>query len=195
MRTFRTFIIFISFLLPLSGCLVYSLNPFYTKEKIIEYPSVIGTWECVKGCDDAEIPLGKDWQFTENSVRVTDREGRQSNLVARYFKVGETVFLDTTIHDLDSLAAITSMHLLPAHLLTKVEMDTEKEMLTLTTLNYNWFNGAELEMPFTNIDDVRVFIATPEQWIAFLEKHRSSKDIYDEEDSITLKRKKIVSPE
>ncbi|GAB4389576.1 MAG: hypothetical protein Kow0025_15800 [Thermodesulfovibrionales bacterium] len=186
MRNWRNLIICLCLLLPLSGCVVYSLNPFYTEEKVIHYPEALGEWECVEGCG-GEFDFGRDWRFRDGSVEVTDREGRRTVLSATFFRLGDTVFLDTTVPELDT-ADIAKIHLLPAHLLSRVEMGEDEETLRLTGLDYVWFRDASAGLPFIVTEDTRVFVATPEQWASFLHERGGMEEIYGE--SFVLKRKK-----
>lgn len=195
MKTMRTILVCTIICLPLIGCIVQSLHPFYTEKVVIDFPRIMGNWDLIlTGEEDVSEDGKKPWQFTKDTIEIVDEKGRRSVLKAKYFKVGDTVFVDSTAVDPEEQAGIAewwALHVIPVHLLCKIQI--EEDTLILIPLNYNWFDehaGESKEIPFVKIDDFMIFTATSEQWVSFLNKHHDTKDVFNEEFAYTLRRSK-----
>ena len=184
----------------LAGCYVQSLHPFYTKEKVMDFPKIVGDWKVIKH-GERYIPFNEQipWKFSKDSLEIVDDKGIRSRIKATYFKVGDAVFLDSTADDPDEQGGIGKYwvaHVYPVHMLCKVFV--EGDTLTLMLLNYDWVeknkNTLRNEIPFIEVDEPMMFTATSQQWMSFLEKHRDTKGVFDQENAYVLKRSKEETP-
>lgn len=166
MKTFNSILIGAILCLLLAGCYVQSLHPFYTKEKVIDFPKIVGDWKVIKH-GERYIPYSEQepWRFKKNSVEIVDDKGIQSLIRTTYFKVGDTVFMDSTPTDPEEQSGVGKYwvaHVYPVHLLCKVII--KGDSLTLIPLNYDWFekNAKEFkkEIPFIKADGSMIFTAT-----------------------------------
>lgn len=201
MKTFNSILIGAILCLLLAGCYVQSLHPFYTKEKVMDFPKIVGDWKVIQH-GERYIPYSEQipWKFSKDSLEIVDDKGIRSRIKATYFKVGDAVFLDSTADDPDEHGGIGKYwvaHVYPVHMLCKVVV--EGDTLTLMPLNYDWFekNKEKLgkEIPYIEVDEPMMFTATSEQWISFLQKHKDTKEVFDQENAYILKQSKDSSKE
>jgi len=185
--------LFISFVL--TGCLIQSLTPFYTEDSLIQLPRIYGSWRLIR--DDsgdvskADIPA---WKFAGDRVTSFDGRGLEAKLQVKYFSIDDTVFMDLTAGDpyTSSISEIWAMHVAPVHTLVKVTI--EKDTLTLTPLNYDWFESALvlniITLPAIKLEtaNMTIFNPTPETWIAFLRKYKNEKEIFADKLRYEFKR-------
>ena len=196
MKTLSSVLIVAIFCLLLAGCYVQSLYPFYTKKAVINFPEILGDWKVIKH-GEKYIPYSEQipWKFSKDSLEIVDEKGIRSRIKATYFKVGDALFLDSTAADPDEQGNVGGYwvaHVYPVHMLCKVVI--EGDTLTLMPLNYDWLekNKDKLgkEISFVEIDEPVLFTATSEQWLSFLQKHKDTKDVFDQENAYILKRSK-----
>lgn len=196
MKMFNSILICAILCLLLTGCYVQSLNPFYTKKVVIDFPEIVGDWNVIQHGNNY-IPYAKQepWRFKKNSVEIVDDKGIQSLMRTTYFKFGDTVFMDSTPTDPEEQSGVGKYwvaHVYPVHLLCKVIV--EGDTLTLMPLNYDWFeknkNSLRNEIPYIEIDEPMMFTATSEQWMSFLKKHKDTKGVFDQENAYILKQSK-----
>jgi hypothetical protein len=125
----------------MSGCLVKSLHPFYTEKDLVYKPELNGKWT---GKDSAiwEIKqhkafagLFKDERPTQSyDIVYTDKKGT-SRFLAHLFKVGEQLYLDFYLPDIEG-PDLAVMHLIPAHTLARVELANNQ--ITIKWYNEEW---------------------------------------------------------
>ena len=93
----------------LTGCVLQSLNKFYTDESRIPLPAVCGEWQGVEkdakdtneNEKDKVTPMMKPWKFTEDNLVAYDEKNVASNIKTVYFKAGENIFVDCSSGELD----------------------------------------------------------------------------------------------
>ncbi len=200
MRTAGYIIFALALCAALAGCVVVSLNPYYTEDAIVEFPAAAGEWVLASiGTDTEDKAIGSVWRFHDIYLEITDTEeegGRSSLLESTFFGVANTVFMDTTARPIDEqkkpgISNWWAMHTLPVHLLTRVE--AEGDTLTITPIDQEWLleqvKAGETDLDYVVVDGLEVFTATSEEWMAFLEKYRDAKELYLDVGAYVLKRR------
>lgn len=138
----------------LSGCIVQSIQPFYTEESVIELPSIVGKWRLVtvegKGTEKGEQP----WDFTRNEIETYDGN-ISSRISVTYFKVSGVVFADITVAPLrgdEGPNVWWTVHVMPVHSLWRVDLSGDS--LALTPINHSWVRNL-LEKKKTTLSHAR----------------------------------------
>lgn len=167
--------------LMLAGCIVQSLNPYYTKESISEIPGIEGEWNLLG--DNGKPQPVKPWLFGKEKILAYDERGTQGMLKAVYFRAGESFFLDTTAEEPSKETnEWWVMHVFPVHLVTRVEIHEDK--LTLTPIDYSWLEKAmksgDVNLPhiMQKEENSLIFTASAEEWMGFLKKYANDKDVF-----------------
>ena len=172
----------------LSGCIVQSLNPFYTKEALTELPRLDGEWVLtIKAGDDVTGNNIKPWRFKGDEIQTFDKNGVGSFLKVSYFRVGEQLFADFFPGDPDDrkVNGWWAIHVAPVHTVSKVSIDGKN--LTFTPLNYEWLKKAlktnKITLSHIKIEDEDhlIFTAGSKAWMDFLKRHKNNKGAFDYE--------------
>ena len=112
----------------LTGCVVTSVYPFYTKHDLTFEPALLGDWvESGKTADDGLLRVEK---LGEQSYLITPHGKDSTNsAVAHLFRLKRQLFLDTcaTNHSLDHI---------PVHQVEKI-IQLQPELVT-ASLKYKW---------------------------------------------------------
>jgi hypothetical protein len=168
------------------GC-VPSLQPIATEKDLVFELNLLGTWVEADGKSSFKFQkaaAGKGYE-----VIATNKEGNASKLEARLVRLGNDLFFDTTVRDLDLKGSFAAFHLLPAHLFTKITLSGDT--LSYATLNYNWVEklGGEKKLAIRHetVKDLIVLTASTTELQQFLREHASDKDAF--QTPIELKRK------
>lgn len=185
----------------LTGCYVQSLNKFYTDNLKIELPQIAGEWISI-------IHMGKDvsnkkispWKFTKDTIETYDEDDRYSALNVVYFKIHDNLFMDFTAGNPlkgseDFFNFFWGAGITLTHSLCKVSIEDDK--LIIIPLNIEWFEDRikekKLNLSFVKADRESnyIFTAPTRQWISFLKKYASDKDVFDEKHRFVFKKKKL----
>ena len=158
----------------LGGCVVQSLQPFYTAEIVAPSPVPDGQWQLLN--DDGSPKGPQPWVFSPGKVLSYDEEGRPGTLQLHFFQVAGQTYVDA-IADEPAMEpnGWWLMHLAAVHTASRVEVDGER--LTITPMDYEWMERAitagTLKLPYYRESNAEffVFTATPSAWVAFLDAH------------------------
>lgn len=179
----------------LTGCIIRSLDPFYTDKDLVYDPALAGTWQ-------GEKEEGDTWEFTGNPAEKsyalvhTDKKGNQAEFSVRLFQLGKTRFLDCVLTELtdsdENLNEISSLHLVPTHSILKVEAigkelrlswGSEEKLRNLLKQNPK----AIAHHRFGEKDDFGVLLTAPTAELQeFLKKHLDD-DLFIEPFTLTPK--------
>ena len=164
----------------LAGC-VLSLEPFYTKESVIEMPALNGKWQPADNKGNPE-KNEEPWVFDDDKILTFDK-GDSGLLHVTYFSIGGLIFADTTVHKLQGINEWQAIHLMPVHMVSRIEV--EGNQLTVRPLNINWFDDFIQEHPFANsveIDEYNTLMvnASSQDWVNFLKKYGADKGAFSE---------------
>ena len=178
----------------LGGC-VYSLEPFYTKESLVASP-LAGKWRRLERNGQPEA--SETWEFTADRVLIHDDRGQWRTLDARYFRVGEAMFVDTYPRELSGESpseAYWGIHRAPFHLLSRIEVSAERAVARPLAASAR-FRELSLQLPFASRvaerGDYLTFVngATPAEWKAFLEKHGDDPALFSEKGQLVFSKLK-----
>lgn len=125
----------------LSGCIVQSIQPFYTEDLVVELPSIRGKWRLATIEGKAAEKQERPWEFTKDQIETYDGEV-SSRVSVTYFKVMDAVLADITVAPLRSDEGPNvwwTIHVMPVHSLWRVELSGNS--LMLTPLNYAWIRS------------------------------------------------------
>ena len=169
----------VSFLF-LTGCVLGSVNPFYTPELVVDVPELYGTWfETENGAqDESPIVIAKD------KITTYDDKGTPSDAKIVFFKIDDTLFVDI-FPDSGQLKKDLVGDGDAVHLLNRVSIDGEK--ISFNSLDYEWLSK-EVEagrmtlphQPPANKEDI-VFTAASVQWVEFLRAHKDDPKAFPSE--------------
>src|ERR1700690_2675549 len=114
------------------GCIVQSLNPYYKKESVAIVPGISGEWRLL---DEKGSPgPGRPWVFTEDKVLAYEKNVAEGKLKATYFRIGESIFLDTVADEPgEGTNKWWTMHVFPVHVVAKVVINDNR--LTLIPID------------------------------------------------------------
>ena len=179
-----------------TGCIVQSLNPYFTENSVLEYPEVEGQWILVKEYGKDIISKNvKPWTIEGGLIQAYNQKDVKSALEATFFKVKDTLFLDIYPESPDeTIGFYWTAHLVPVHCVYKVHL--EKDRLTLTPLDYEWLKEecregrVDLQSQWYNDEKDFLFTASSSEWIVFLEKYRDNPKSFPSEKAYVLKSQK-----
>lgn len=188
MNLSRTFL-FLLLLGGVSGCIVQSLNPYYTKESTSEIQGPAGEWTLLDG--EGKPQSVKPWVFSKDEVHTYDKNGTHGVVKAVYFRIGEAVFLDTMADDPPKgMSEWWTMHVMPVHVVTRVYVHEDR--LTLTPIDYAWLKKAvgdgvvKLPHILQKEEDGILFTASAEEWTDFLKKYGEDANVFSAKNAIRL---------
>ena len=106
-----------------SGCIVLSLNPFYTEETKISYTEIEGKWRLLRsvGADVSDSQIDH-WEFMGDIIESYGEENVHSGLEVVYFEINGTIFMDCMPGEMEVANEYWSSMVYPLHVLCKVEM-------------------------------------------------------------------------
>jgi hypothetical protein len=182
-------------MLLLAGCVIQSLNGFYTDESRCPMPGVVGKWQLVaQGGSEVKDKI-KEWELAEGGITAYDEKGVKSKLETVYFKVADSVFVDCTAGAAEENSAniYWILNVMPVHTLCKVVLD--KETLKFIPLDFKQMkktydegkSGLKAVKAQSEADRI-IFTSTSEEWIEFLKKNGSSKELFPEKTAYILKK-------
>ena len=157
-----------------TGCIdipVQSLNPFYTKDAVVELPQLQGEWLSFLVHDNDEVSQMniKPWILEDSTVKIFDENRKISVARTKFFQIEDSYFADIVManfnldlfddsnddmisSDMNSLTdtAFTfwsMFHWRPVHLVYKVQIDEDYTSLVLTPLSLDWLEKILEENP------------------------------------------------
>lgn len=185
----------------LAGCIVQSLNKFYTNESRTPLPAVCGEWQPVeKDAKDNEKSKLLPWKFTEDNIVTYDEKNVSSNITTVYFKVGENIFVDCSTGELDKeknncVNGYWLFCLRGVHTLCKVELGGND--LKLVPINSEklakMVESKECDLNFVKQDgseakEALLYVSGPAEWLKFLEKFGADKELFKSDSALVFKK-------
>lgn len=192
MKPKHFFILLLVFIL--NSCIIKSINPFYTKDKIVFEERIVGDWKSKNGqwkIKDFKT-VWKEFEKEEEEISDSDKfayetyqdsyaveyihKGKAAGFIATAFKVGNETLLDFTPFDYenDSLNRLVAQHLLNTHSVCLVEFGEDN--LELKWLDEDVIerlienNNLKIKHERTGFDEEIVLTANSEELHRFLEK-------------------------
>ncbi|MBI5075894.1 MAG: hypothetical protein HZB62_12110 [Nitrospirae bacterium] len=187
---FILFILIIS-LVVLNGCIVHSVNPFYSKESIADMPALNGKWILKEG--KTEEGLNREWLFSADKITIPDFKGSSATLSSRFFRVDDMLFLDAIA---DSPPEVLSfwwvLHVTPVHTVSRVIL--EEKTMKIIPLDASWMEAAvknktvSLPSVWHQEQKTYLFTATAAEWADFLKKYGKDQNVFMEKEAFVFVR-------
>ena len=141
MKQFRSALMLfctVSLMLCLSGCFVKSYYPFYT-DQAVQY-NVLNFKTFMLVDENGRPKLDKPGTITSDKIIISHKNGESEQINIKFFKAGNTLFLDAQGFFAKETMMYSSMHTLGIHVLYRVGLG--KGSISLTPLNTKWFIDA-----------------------------------------------------
>jgi len=180
----------------LSGCIVQSINRFYTNDLKVELKEIRGKWKLLKdpNGDVSEEDI-KPWVFSDSELLTVDNKNRSSRFDIVVFKVEDTFFIDFMASSPENESEYWSYAVAPKHILARLDIDKENGRLVLTPLDYEWFEerikNKDKDLKFVQAEEdyeIPQFTLSSLEWVAFLKKHLNDKGMFSYKHRIILSR-------
>jgi len=171
--------------LSLSGCVVQSLNPFYTQDIVVAMPAEMkGEWVLNQIVDSKSKDDDVLFMFTEDNLLYQDKAGKY-DLRTVYFKMGDQLFVDLVIQSEQpnnrTVRDTLSVH---PHSLVKVVLDNNEVQLWWPNAgSLKWLAEEQKVKFFTGPEDVTmglVLIGETEEIVRFLKNIKDDPDSFGE---------------
>jgi hypothetical protein len=163
-------------LVPLSGCLVVSLQPVYDEQHVVYEEGLIGTWKEADGNATLVATRGA-W----NAYELAYTDGLDTTRVSGFLtRIGQSVLLDVTTAAGVEEPPVT----VQAHWVFLVEL--RGDTLTLRGMDFDWFKAHAGEKSLAalgivpDVDGNRVMTASTAALRAWLTQHAADTAIWDE---------------
>jgi len=196
-RGFWRWLFAISVLIAAGGCIVQSLNPFYTPEAVIQMPQLNGEWILVQDYGDKPLPADTRWTFRDKEIETRDKRGALGPVQVVYFRVKDSLYADFAPGDPEKMGVNEYWIWTVAGVHTLCKVMLSEDNLTLLPLNYDWLpeqveKQKAISLPFVRAekDDELLFTATGAMWMSFLEKHGQHVEAFSTKHAFVLKRPK-----
>jgi hypothetical protein len=176
----------------LSGCLVQSFHPFYTDKSKVALPQLNGQWDLVTAWGEDASTNVLPWQISDNEIVAYDPNSQPSKVQAVFFKLGKTLFCDTTAGNIGDtkIPWYWAWHVFPVHTVTKVE--TNANSLIFTPLDLDWLTNrvatGRVSLPHLDEEKSLLFTAKAADWEKFLTKYANNMDAFPTNHIYALKR-------
>jgi hypothetical protein len=182
----------------LSGCVVQSFHPFHTGKNLVFPKELLGSWKVQKFAGNAEeVDKINLWDIsgtsaTDAKLQVFDKQNAVGMFHIRFFKVGETLFLDVEPAEPSDEAKFNGLWLFtlrPTHTVCKVE--TKGNILMLKPISFDWLKKSieakKVSLPFLgDLKEIPLFTATPAEWQTFLGQHAGDAEAFPETSAYVL---------
>lgn len=175
----------------LAGCVVHSINPFYTKDLEADMPAISGQWTLIE-CSVKE-DLNKQFTFTKDTIITPEKKGESGKLTSHFFKIDDMVFLDliaTEAPECNSFWWV--LHISPMHTVSRVIV--EEKTMKIIPLNARWIEE-EVKTKSVGLPSVwhreqnsYLFTASSAEWVEFLKKYGKDPRAFPEKEAFVFAR-------
>lgn len=189
MKLFLSLSILFVIMSSVCGCIVQSLNPFYTAGTVIESPVKNGEWKMID--KNGKTEMTNPWLFEKDKITAYDESGLPGVLKVVYFKVEDTLFMDATVDEPNQkVCTWWAMNLTPVHTICRVEI--QDDTLILKPIDYEWIEKAleakTFNLPYLKKKEWESFLitASSQELMNFLEKNRHDIKLFSETHAMTF---------
>lgn len=187
----RKFASIVLMCIALGGCVLGSVNPFYTPDLVVDMPELHGNWTYEVNPEPGEGALVS---ISEGKITISDKGAPPADARLTFFKVDGTLFADF-YPDEGQLKFTLVGEGVPVHLISLVNY--QEGRLLFNPLDYEWLlkqaESGSVNIPFKKSSEDEgadvILTASPEQWIEFLKTHRSNTRAFPHTDEGWLIRK------
>lgn len=163
----------------LSGCVVGSINPFYTPDSVVKRPDLYGRWDF----DKSQNPQPNSQAIiSEGKATIFDAGGKPLDAKITFFKVEDSLFADIYPDQGDLKVRLVGEQAPAVHLVALVKPETDR--IKFNELNYDWLSQ-EVESKKINLRYTRMgvntdilFTPTSNEWMEFLKKYRNDPNAF-----------------
>lgn len=157
----------------LAGCVLGSVNAFYTPDLVVDVSELNGQWTYEDTKDPSDNALVV---IQKGTITISDKGAPPADARLTFFKVGDELFADIYPQD-GQLKFDLVGDGVPVHLICLVKQDNGR--LLFNPLDYEWLikqaGSGAINIPYKKSDsqtasDV-VLTASPEEWVGFLKKY------------------------
>ena len=180
-------ILFYTFLF--SGCSAVAFYPFFTKDKVIEYPEVVGKWKLQTTNKISELRCefanGEvEWKY---NLMLTNRKERVAEYEVTFFEIDRTIFADFILKR-GNVDVFAGRNLVEMHTVAKVIRDKNK--CEFIGLNISWLKK-ELErrphlIKHIRSEDRLLITANSRQLVRFLKRLAHDSEVFAYKFNVTL---------
>jgi len=175
-------------LITAQSCTIFSLNPLYNEEDLLEKSEILGTWQ---DSEDDNIFISceiyKDKKYIFRYMEKMQEEGRIDSLSfeAGVVQIGNHYFLDLYPY-YDDYSYDEDYFLLrnfiPTH--SFVKMDLEDDSMVLYIFSYDrlkeLFEQNRIRIRHQMFEDYIVITASTEELQKFIQKYADDENVYDD---------------
>jgi len=196
----KTISIALIFTMFLSGCVVYSFYPLYTKDDLFANNILTGEWKDEDGTEwiFKHPDIGKKGEVKLDStsylLKVIEKDKSEAEFTIHIIKLGGYYFLDFYLNDFlgDEELTLSSFHSVPVHTFAKLTFEGNQ-------LQINWFDQGWLEDLITENkirirheknDDYILLTAKPGELQKFVSKYVDKEEAFKDGMNIVLTRQK-----
>ena len=189
MKTLSKYLLLILVLL-MSGCVAWSTNKFYTKDLVVEMPSLYGKWKIYKfsGAKPTKKVI-TEWEISKSSMVTYDKNNIKSEFDITFFKINGVPLIDVTPKAPKGENEYWIFSVRPMHLLYKV--DLKENTLSLKPLNIEWLKKNVTDMSYVtyeNDKDSKIYGTSSKNWVKFLTENISKVDMFSSKYEFVLNR-------
>lgn len=178
----RLLLLFPLICLYIPGCLLLSLQPYYTDKDVIDHEAFAGKWQSDKG----KIT----WEFTpkKSGYQVTIHEGeKMGEFKVTPFRIGEELFLnfypDMNVGD-KTISAFYMIHRIPTHSLMHIKADGDAPRFYIADIDWfiDYLRAHPDAIRHEWVDDGKfpVLTASPAELQAFILKHLETDGAFED---------------
>ncbi|MBL8012754.1 MAG: hypothetical protein JNN05_02795 [Candidatus Omnitrophica bacterium] len=194
MRKFYLSILVCCFLL--TGCVVGSIHPFYTPDRVVQRPDLYGRWDF----DESRKPQANSQTIiSDGKVTIFDDKGKPLDAKITFFQIEDSLFVDIYPDQGELKVKLVGDQPPPVHLVALIRLEQDK--IRFNELNYDWLSkeveSKRINLRFTRMSENTDILFTPtsEEWVEFLKKYRQDPNAFppDREDYMVRKQEFMMS--
>jgi len=171
------------------SCTIFSLNPLYNEEDLLESEELVGLWQDADGGE--EYVDFKKYEGKKYILTYINKDPNESDTISYetgLLKIGDHYFIDVYPHYNEEMKEEDYLFrsFIPAHAVLKIEW--ENDSMKLYTLSYDrlseLFEQNRIRIRHQMFEDYIVITATTEELQKFIEKYADDEKAFDAPDEL-----------
>ena len=162
--------------LVLSGCVVRSLYPVYTKDDLVFLPEIEGTWNT--DTDGQTMSFVRD---DDGYIFVFAENGEPTPLAAHFARIGKKTYLDLTVADA-SVCEGAGEYLTPVHVFYEAEV--RDKTLRIRPMDPDWIKDrrerGRLWIDYMKQDDATLLTADTARVQRFIRRWANCEEAWED---------------
>jgi hypothetical protein len=177
-------------LITAQSCTIFSLNPLYQEDDLLEMPEVLGLWQDAD--DGKEFVSFEEYEdrkylfrYMEGKSDFSDDDSVSLSFEAGILKVGDHYFIDLYPYyddnELDEEYYL-SRNFIPTHSFIKIDWDYEKMVLYMFSYDRlkELFEQNRIRIRHQMFDDYIVITASTDELQKFIQKYSDDENVFDD---------------